>query len=61
MGRASIPQLFEIGDHLRVVERISLVNAVLKKMPPFAVCVIKDGRIAIIRRDDQRIWSGRFL
>ena len=60
MSRAAIPQLFEIGDNLRTIDRISLVNAIPEKMPPLPVCIIERGRIAIVRRDDQRTWGRRF-
>ena len=60
MSRPAIPQLFEIVDYLRTIDRISLVNAIPEKMPPLPMGIIERGRIAIVRRDDQRIWSRRF-
>src|SRR5437588_5175599 len=59
MGRAALPQLLQVGDHLRAIEWVPLVNSVLEKVPTLSMRVIENGRIAIVRCDDQRVASCR--
>src|SRR6266851_3906418 len=61
IARAARPQFFQIGDDLIAVEWIALINAVLEEMPAFAVRIIKNSRVAVVRRDDERAGWCDFL
>src|SRR5205823_11237839 len=43
------------------IEWVPLVNSVLEEMPTLSMRVIENGRIAIVRRDDQRVTGRRLL
>src|SRR5205085_2637841 len=61
MGRAAAPEFLQVGDDLRTVERVAVVNAVAEEMPAFAMRVIKNRRIAVGRRDDERVRRSGFV